>query len=159
MISIKPATEDILPRLLEIEQETFTNPWTYGMFQEEFLRQDSFFTVISENGNPLGFCILRRMTDDEGQLFNIAVAKSARRQGFADTLMKVAIRHAEDNGLKSLYLEVRESNEAAIALYGQHGFKQVGTRKGYYDKPTEDALIMTKDIVPGSGTGCCAGRG
>jgi len=157
MISVKSASEEVLPRLLEIEREVFTNPWTFEMFVVEFLNPNSFFTVISENNTPLGFCILRRMTEDEGQLFNIAVTAPARRQKLGDTLMRVALRDAEDAGLMSVFLEVRESSTGAIWLYKKHGFEQIGVRPGYYDKPDEDAIVMQKNIIPGAHRGCRAG--
>ena len=69
-----------------------------------------------------------------------------RRGGVAGQLLDVFIRFAEGSGLAFLTLEVRESNYAAIALYGSRGFRGEGRRKNYYDHPKEDAIIMTKEF-------------
>ena len=157
MISVEAAVEDVIPQLLELEREVFTNPWSKEMFWTEFKSPDSFFSVLYDNNIPAGYCILRQITEEEGQVFNIAVAPSSRRRKFGDALMRIALRDAEDAGIKSVFLEVRESNAPAIALYENHGFKRIGLRKGYYDKPDEDALVMEKSIIPGQSRGCCAG--
>ena len=95
----------------------------------------------------LGFMILRRMGDD-GELLQIAVKKSARRLGIGDILMDAADGYAEENTLNSVFLEVRKSNDAAIALYRKHGFKLVRVRKNYYTEPAEDAEVMVKVYLP-----------
>jgi ribosomal-protein-alanine N-acetyltransferase len=151
MITIADATEEMLPKIYEIQLEAFSPPWSYETFRGEFLRTDSFFLVVFADVNPSGYCILRRVSDDEGEIFNIAVDKHSRLRGFGDALMKMALHRAKDSGLKSVYLEVRERNEAAIALYKSNGFEMIGRRKNYFDQtpnqPPEDALIMTKVIT------------
>jgi len=151
MITITTATENDLLVLYDIQREAISPPWSYEVFRDEFLRPDSFFCVVFDDKKPSGYCILRHVSDDEGEIFSIAVDKHARRQGFGDALMKMALHHAKGNGLKSIYLEVRESNETAIALYKSSGFETVGRRKNYFDpiqdQPPEDALIMTKVIT------------
>ena len=163
MICITAATEDDVPRILEIEHESISPPWTHGALLGEIYREDSFFavgrfceehrgTVLLCSGNTrepspcapcVGFIILRRIAD-EGELFQIAVDKSARRGGVADMLMNAALDYASDNRLLSVYLEVRRSNDAAICLYKKHGFESVRQRKGYYNSPVEDAVVMMK---------------
>ena len=82
---------------------------------------------------------------DEGYIDNIAVDPNARRHGVADELLDVFCRFGAAN-LAFLTLEVRASNEPAIALYRKHGFEEAGRRKDYYTKPKEDAVIMTRDF-------------
>lgn len=82
---------------------------------------------------------------DEGYIANIAVDPKWRRQGLAGELLEVYCRFAQAH-LAFLTLEVRASNEAAIALYVKHGFVQAGVRKNYYQDPKEDALIMTREF-------------
>ena len=82
------------------------------------------------------------ITVDEGQITNIAVHPDYRRQGLGDAVVKALLRHAKSARLSSVSLEVRASNAAAIALYKNNGFREVGRRKGFYTKPSEDALIM-----------------
>ncbi len=79
---------------------------------------------------------------DEGQITNIAVHPDHRREGLGTAIVRALMRHAKDAHLVSITLEVRASNAAAIALYKQAGFVEVGRRRGFYTKPTEDALVM-----------------
>ena len=83
---------------------------------------------------------------DEGYITNVAVRPDCRRRGVAGKLLDVFERFAEGNHLAFLSLEVRASNYAAIALYGQHGYRGVGRRRNYYEHPKEDAVIMTREF-------------
>ena len=83
---------------------------------------------------------------DEGYITNVAVRPDCRRRGVAGKLLDVFERFAEGNHLALLSLEVRASNYAAIALYGQHGYRGVGRRRNYYEHPKEDAVIMTREF-------------
>jgi len=143
---ITSAAEDDIPRLLEIEQEAFSPPWTHGALLSEIYRADSFFAVArdSQTEPVLGFVILRS-AGGEGELLQIAVDKAARRRGTADLLLRAVIRSAESGSVSSVFLEVRKSNDAAVALYKKHGFQPVSTRKDYYDSPVEDALVMARE--------------
>ena len=69
-----------------------------------------------------------------------------RRRGAAGRLIDAALVWARGAGIKAVYLEVRKSNEAAISLYNKNGFRQVGTRKSYYESPNEDALVMAVEL-------------
>ena len=163
-ILIAEATEDDIDWILEIESEAISPPWTHGALLNEIYRDDSFFAAAfdmsavqaessagdsdseqpaakREKGVGLGFVILRR-AGDEGELLQIAVCKSARRRGIADKLMLEALGFAKARALKSVFLEVRKSNESAAALYEKHGFKPVRTRMDYYSDPVEDAIVM-----------------
>ena len=83
---------------------------------------------------------------DEGYITNVAVFPEYRRQGIAGQLLEVFLRFAQANALAFLTLEVRPSNDAAIALYQGYGFEEKGRRKNYYDFPKEDALILTREF-------------
>ena len=150
MIIIEAAAENDLPQVLEIEQ-AISPPWTHGALLYEIYREDSFFAVARHDSaaSPLlGFLILRRMGDD-GELLQIAVDETARRGGVADTLMGAAIGFSKDEALRSVFLEVRRSNEAAIGLYKKHRFKTVRIRKDYYNSPVEDAVVMQRSVKNG----------
>ena len=99
----------------------------------------------AENGSVVGYAGLLAVAD-EGCITKMAVRPDCRRGGVAGQLLDVFIRFAEGSGLAFLTLEVRESNYAAIALYGSRGFRGEGRRKNYYDHPKEDAIIMTKEF-------------
>ena len=86
---------------------------------------------------------------DEGCLEKIAVDPKYRRQGVAEELLGAFLRFGRAN-LAFITLEVRESNAPAIALYMKHGFAQVGRRRGYYDDPKEDAILMTLEFEHGT---------
>lgn len=79
---------------------------------------------------------------DEGQITNVAVHPDHRSQGLGAAIVQALIKHAKAERLATVTLEVRVSNAPAISLYKKFGFAEVGRRKGFYTKPTEDALIM-----------------
>ena len=146
MIIIREATEEDIPHILQIEQEAISPPWTHGALLSEMYNNNSYFVVAYEPGSPIqGFTILRR-TADEGELLQIAVKKTARRRGIAGSLISAALGYAEKNTLKSVHLEVRKGNEAAISLYEKHSFKTVRQRKDYYTTPVEDATVMVWQV-------------
>ena len=90
----------------------------------------------------LGYGVLSTVLD-EGSLDNIATAPEHRQKGVADAILQEIIRRCREQNLAFLLLEVRAGNEPAIALYKKHGFLEVGRRKNYYEKPREDAILMT----------------
>ena len=77
----------------------------------------------------------------------VAVMPAARRRGIGRTLVREMLARAETRGLSFVTLEVREHNDAAIALYAGEGFLPVGRRRGYYERPREDALLMTRFFI------------
>ena len=81
---------------------------------------------------------------DEGDIGNVAVAPDSRRRGSGAALLKALFAESERRGAAVLQLEVRESNFAARRLYEKNGFEIVGKRKNYYEKPAEDAILMSK---------------
>ena len=137
---IRPANWADLAALAEIERASFPDPWNEAMLEAELDASGSRFYVEEENGALLGFCILRRVFE-EGEIFNIAVTPDRRGQGIGEKLLRRAL--AESAGsCDFVFLEVRESNEAARGLYEKLGFEVVGRRQGYYLKPKEDAILM-----------------
>ena len=134
-----------MPQILEIEQYSITPPWSHGGLLSEIYNEDSFFSLAVHMGKVLGFVMLRRILD-EAELLQIAVGKSVRRQGIADMLMNAALLWAKENGVKTVFLEVRKTGDAAISLYRKYGFSPVRIRKNYYDQPKEDAVVMEKNI-------------
>ena len=138
-----PMDRSHIEQIAALERECFSAPWSEAMLTEVlFDSQASFIVAESEDGGVLGYAGLQVVLD-EGYIDNIAVEPNARRHGVADELLDVFCRFGEAN-LAFLTLEVRASNEPAIALYRKHGFEEAGRRKNYYTKPTEDAVIMTR---------------
>lgn len=141
--NIVPMDRSHIEQIAALERECFSTPWSEAMLTEVlFDTQASFIVAESEDGGVLGYAGLQVVLD-EGYIDNIAVEPNARRHGVADELLDVFCRFGEAN-LAFLTLEVRASNEPAIALYRKHGFEEAGRRKNYYTKPTEDAIIMTR---------------
>ncbi|MBE6750527.1 MAG: ribosomal-protein-alanine N-acetyltransferase [Ruminococcaceae bacterium] len=131
-----------IKEVAKLEKICFSEPWSENAILESFLAGTRFFVAI-ENGSVLGYvgisCIL-----DEGYITNIAVFPEHRRKGVGKALIKRLFGLSRDEKLSFISLEVRESNEAAIALYQKFGFKIEGKRKRFYNNPKEDAFIMTK---------------
>lgn len=82
---------------------------------------------------------------DEGEILNLAVAPAGRRRGLGRALVEEILEVLAGRGVRSVYLEVRESNAPARALYAAHGFREVGRRSHYYRRPVEDAIVLRRD--------------
>lgn len=125
-----------------IEDDSFSMPWTRRALEYQMNAQNCvFLAALGEQNEVLGYVGLMFVID-EGYISNVAVAPEYRRQGVADKLISALIEREKD-ALAFMTLEVRESNLPAISLYAKHGFIEVGKRKNYYDRPKENALLMT----------------
>lgn len=144
-IKIVKAEERHLPEMLEMEKENFSVPWSEKSFRFELSSSNVVFLVAELDGKAVGFCVLHHFCDD-GEIFNLAVHKELRRKNLGNALLNTVIEIGKKKGVKHFYLEVRESNIAAINLYSNNGFEEVGRRKDYYDYPREDGLIYRLDI-------------
>lgn len=96
-------------------------------------------------GRPAGY-LLARHAADEGEILNLGVAPAARRRGIGRALVREGLNALAALGATRVFLEVRESNAAARALYAEFGFGEVGRRRGYYRRPTEDAIVLRAAI-------------
>lgn len=130
-----------------IEQEIFSVPWSEKSFIDACETKENVYIVCKDNGKVLGYCGMWTVLG-EGNITNMAVAKEYRRQGIAKLLMSEMERISiEENGVYVFFLEVRQSNENAKKLYEKMGYKPIGTRKRFYEKPVEDAIVMSKMTV------------
>ena len=142
---IVPMDRGHIPQIAALEKECFSAPWSEQLLSDAlFDPQASFIVADDGEGNILGYAGLHAVLD-EGYIDNIAVVPDARRHGVASALLDVFCRFGAVN-LAFLTLEVRASNAAAIGLYEKHGFQRAGLRPGYYQKPREDAVIMTREF-------------
>ena len=149
-VRIVPMNADHLDELVELERICFSTPWSRNMLAEELDNACSAFLVaVDANDKVVGYAGLQVVLD-EGYIANVAVFPEYRRQGIAGQLLQVFMNFAEANRLAFLTLEVRASNQAAIALYANRGFEEVGRRKNYYEHPREDAIIMTLEFDHGT---------
>lgn len=130
-----------VPAVAELEAQIFSQPWSAQGFWDALALPDTVFLVAEEEHRILGY-IGMYLSIDEGEITNVAVAPDARRQGVGQELLLQIKREAKQRAVGRLVLEVRTSNEGAIALYEKNGFSVAGVRKGFYEHPKEDAYIM-----------------
>lgn len=131
-----------LPQVERLEQRCFSVPWTEAQLRAQ-LPDDRHVFLVAERGNEvLGYVGLMHVLD-EGYISNVAVSPDCRRQGIGAALIAELTRRAGRLELAFLTLEARASNAPAIRLYEKMGFRQVGRRKRYYQRPEEDAVLMT----------------
>jgi ribosomal-protein-alanine N-acetyltransferase len=146
-ISIRPTLAVDVPEMASIEALAFSDPWPASSFHELLAHPFSrMATATDEAGGIVGYCIILRAAD-EAEIANIATAPGARRRGIGARLLDEAITAVESAGGVAMFLEVRESNTAARALYASRGFAAVGRRRGYYRHPVEDALVLRRDAT------------
>lgn len=143
MIQIRKMTTDDIKEVVLIEEECFSVPWSEQAFIDALNLPNAFYYVALSEGKAVGYCGAYGVLD-EGDINQVAVTSSSRRQGIAKQLVSEMISDMAKNGFTSMTLEVRKSNESAIYLYESLGFKNEGVRKNFYEKPTEDAIIMWK---------------
>ena len=139
---IVPMNENHVKEIAEIERECFSDPWSEVSISSELQKDGSVYFVAVSNEGVLGYCGLNFVLD-EGYITNIAVRASLRGNGIGTALLKALISRSKELSLAFVSLEVRVSNEKAISLYESFGFKTVGMRKSFYQKPKEDANLMT----------------
>ena len=141
-IRITDAQEAVLPQIQRIEQQSFTVPWTEAMLRLQLSPDSHVFLTAQADGQVVGYIGMMYVLD-EGYISNVAVHPDYRRQGIARALIRALEARARGMLLSFLTLEVRESNAPARALYAECGFREVSRRKNYYEKPAEDAILMT----------------
>jgi N6-L-threonylcarbamoyladenine synthase len=135
-----------LDAVVALERECFAQPWTRAMLAEELREGQGWRLVAAASGEVVGFALGRKYAD-EWHLMDIAVAPRARKQGVGTGLLRVFVADADKAG-KPVLLEVREHNQAAIALYEGHGFSALAVRRGYYPDTGENALVMWREPGP-----------
>lgn len=141
-IIIREMTTSDIEQVLEIEKESFTTPWSEEAFRTEIEENVLAVYIVAEyEGKIAGYGGFWRILD-EAHITNIAVKASIRGKGIGDAVLLGMIDYCRINRVPNMTLEVRVSNEPAIKLYRKHGFKEEGTRPGYYTDNHEDALIM-----------------
>lgn len=151
-LQIVPATAEMLPEILRLEEACFSAPWTRKMLEAELTgnRFAHFLVAMDQEdaGASAGMIVGYHcfwIVFEELRLMNLAVGESMRRRGVARALVTEAIRMGLAQATTRAILEVRVSNEAARALYQRMGFVQIGTRSKYYTNPVEDAVLMEMD--------------
>jgi ribosomal-protein-alanine N-acetyltransferase len=128
----------------EIEKRSYATPWSRSMFAGELAKPSSICLGAFEGGQLVGYMIISRYVD-AWHVMNVAVDPEHRRRGIAMSLLERLFELTDDGTRRGYTLEVRVSNDGAIRLYEEAGFRARGIRRGYYTDNREDALIMWKD--------------
>lgn len=129
--------------IVRVENACFSTPWSIDAIKHEICENKlaDFMIACDEESNIIGYIGIWTLLD-ECQINKIAVIPEKRKNGIGKTILNHVLEFTRDIGVKNWYLEVRESNKAAQALYRSAGFSSVGTRKNYYINPVEDAVLM-----------------
>ncbi|HSE28364.1 MAG TPA: ribosomal protein S18-alanine N-acetyltransferase [Gemmatimonadales bacterium] len=140
---IRPASAEDAAELAELERRCFSDPWSAEAFRAT-LDTPGGAGFVAEGGGGLVGYVLSLNAGRVAEVLNVAVAPDARRRGLARRLLACAVAALEAEGVREMFLEVRESNAAALRLYEDAGFGRIGRRKGYYRRPAEDALVLRR---------------
>lgn len=142
-IAVVPMEKEHIETLVALEQLCFSAPWSADALAGELQNPLAVFRVAFIEGKVAGYVGMQHVLD-EGFVCNIAVFPQFRRQGVATALLQTLDRYAQEHGMATISLEVRQANTAAQQLYEKMGYELVGRRRRFYQNPVEDALIMTK---------------
>lgn len=138
------ADKSHIKQIAQLEKSCIPGGWSESAFLQAIDNPDSLiFAAVC--GEVVGF-LNGSYVLDEAELLNIAVSENCRKNGIAGMLLAAFEEELRRLGVKTVYLEVRESNAPARKLYEKHGFKQNGLRKNYYRSPAENAVLMVKMI-------------
>lgn len=147
-IIIDNMQESDIPEVSQIEAMVFSMPWSAQGFLDA-LKQDTIFITARLDSQIVGYCGMY-CSFEEGEITNVAVLPNAQKQGIGKKIISGLLKAASEKEISRIVLEVRVSNIPAIKLYEGFGFQSVGIRKGFYEKPKEDAAIMILEQIPSS---------
>lgn len=145
-IEYVPMRAEDVAAVLAIEQRLQDFPWTRGNFDDS-LTSGYDCRLMREASRLLGFAVLTSMLD-EAQLLNIGIVPERQREGLGGRFLEHLFDHLRSRGVARIFLEVRPSNVAGLALYRRHGFAQVGVRNDYYParQGREAALVLAREL-------------
>jgi ribosomal-protein-alanine N-acetyltransferase len=146
-IEIALATAADVPGITGIEVDAFSDPWSEQSFREALRHGHIYFACAKRSDAPavLGY-VVAWFVADQGEIANLAVSAADRGRGIGKALLDAALAEARARGADEIFLEVRNSNAPARALYGSRGFKEVGRRPNYYRRPVEDAIVLRRTL-------------
>lgn len=131
-----------IPQIALLEKQCFSQPWSEAALTEELSNENSHF-LAAVSDEVLGYIGVQEICG-EAYITNVAVFENSRKSGVGRALLRAACDGAESRNCEFITLEVRESNEPAIALYESEGFEKAGIRKNFYSSPIENGVIYTK---------------
>ena len=130
-----------LDEILTLENASFSDPWTKGMFEDALENSSVRFYIARHSEEICGYLAVL-FCEPEAEILSIAVARDKRRLGVASALLDRFYSDEMIKGVDAVFLEVRESNLPARGLYHKYGYEEIGIRKNYYRFPRENAIIM-----------------
>jgi ribosomal-protein-alanine acetyltransferase len=142
---IRPAALADAPALVAIERRSFGDPWSEASFREALSSTWNFVLVAQAARGVVGYLVGREAAGT-GEVLNLAVSPEFRRRGVGEALLAAGLAIFRRSRMEEVFLEVRESNTSARALYARHGFRPVGQRSAYYRNPKEDALVLRLEL-------------
>lgn len=140
---IRDMSIEDLDRVSVIEDTCFSMPWSKEGFKAALEMPGNKFIVYEKNDEIYGYCGYYGVLD-EAEITNVAVDPDMRNRGIGRDMVNALLSKAAKNGINRILLEVRESNDPAIHLYEELGFKKLGLRRDFYEKPRESAIIMER---------------
>jgi [ribosomal protein S18]-alanine N-acetyltransferase len=144
-LAIRRMTIDDVPTVVELDQKSFSLPWPERSFRFELTDNPASRCWVAELEGQIVGMIVAWLLVDEAHIATIATHPDYRRKGIGKRLLSYALRHLMDEGARSSFLEVRESNYAAQELYRKFGYEETGRRRRYYKDNDEDAILMNLD--------------
>lgn len=141
MLEIRKMQEEDLKEVAAIEAACFSMPWSEKGFGDAIARRDTLYLCALEDGKVAGYCGLWQ-SFEEADITNVAVREESRNRHVGRAMLEKLMELGRDQGITAFTLEVRAGNAPAIKLYENLGFHSAGIRKNFYEKPTEDAVIM-----------------
>lgn len=145
MITVERMKPEHVSRIVALEKECFSLPWSEKSIASELDNRLSLW-LVAMDGQTLAGYIGSQTVMGEADMMNVAVESQYRRKGIAEQLVLSLIEALKEKDATQLTLEVRTSNAPAISLYEKLGFVCVGKRPNYYKNPKEDALILRKTL-------------
>ncbi len=137
-----------IAEIAAIEKECIPNGWSEKGFSDWLQNKNTVIFKAVQNSEIIGFANGSWVLD-EAELLNIAVVEKSRRNGIAQMLFDALENYFKEQNAEKIFLEVREKNQSAINFYEKNGFEKNGLRKNYYSNPTDNGVLMMKNIKTG----------
>lgn len=140
---VRRMSEEDIDAVSAIETKSFSMPWSRKSILDAMKREENIYLVAEEQGEIVGYAGMW-MVMGEGEIVVVAVKETARRQGIGAAIFETLIEEGRKAGTDIFFLEVRASNAAAQKLYVKQGFSEIGRRRNFYERPMEDAIVMSR---------------
>jgi len=148
-VRIRPVEASQIAELIRIAEETNLSEWSAQSYLDEMKNPDAtMLSLVGADNSTLGFIVGRFVMGGEietlvdAEIYNIAIAESHQQKGFGQLIFNAFVAACEAKQTSNIWLEVRESNEKAIAFYEKNGFCRIQTRPFFYEDPREHAILM-----------------